>query len=389
MKYWRGYLTAAIIALFSWALIDFAAAHSNLIDMVYPYVTRMLQTSLADWTGGVDFTLWQVLLSVLVVGVLASGLMMILLRWNAVQWFGWVLTAASVLFLLHTGIYGLNNYAGSIADDIRLEVTEYTLSELENATVYFRDKANELADQIRRDSSGDPEYPSFRELAEQAGEGFNTLVYEESYSIFAGSTVPVKELGWENMYTSRGTSGVTVALTGESAVNPKTPAVAIPFAMCHEMAHRMCIAVDSDANLSAFLACRANSSIEFQYSAYFMAYRYCQNALELVNSNASLEAAGRVAGGVNDNLYNDLAAYEKFFSSQKEEAPTKISGLVSEEKTPVNVCDLLVSWHIREFVLPLQTEDDTKFDPYDESQVDLSGIVNAPTKEDDNAQNAP
>ena len=42
------------------------------------------------------------------------------------------------------------------------------------------------------------------------------------------------------------------------------------------------------------------------------------------------------------------------------------------------VTDLLVSWHIQQVVIPSQQEDaESVFDPYDETQVDLSGIVNA------------
>ena len=72
MKYWRGYLTAAIIGFFSWALIEFAKAHAALIDMVYPYVTRMLQTLLAEWSSEVTFCLWQFFAVALVVGVLTT-----------------------------------------------------------------------------------------------------------------------------------------------------------------------------------------------------------------------------------------------------------------------------------------------------------------------------
>ena len=35
-------------------------------------------------------------------------------------------------------------------------------------------------------------------------------------------------------------------------------------------------------------------------------------------------------------------------------------------------------WHIQEDVLPTMIEEENKFDPYDETQVDLSGIANAP-----------
>ena len=107
---------------------------------------------------------------------------------------------------------------------------------------------------MARDSSGNVDFADFDALAAMAGEGFQTLVYDHSYPIFAGSTLPVKELGWSDMYTSMGITGVTFGLTGEAAVNPQIPDVTLPFTMCHEMAHRMCIASERDANIAAFLA---------------------------------------------------------------------------------------------------------------------------------------
>ena len=273
MKYWRGYLVAALAAAGSWGLQVFAESHSVLVDMVYPYVTRMIQTFLADWSGTVSFCVWQVLLMVLVVLALASIVLMILFKWNPIQWFGWVLACACLIGLLNTGMYGLNVYAGDLAQDIRLADTEYkyTVSELEEAAKFYRDKANELADQIKRDAGGDARFPTFEELAQQAGEGFRVLTYDQFYSVFAGSDVPVKKLGMSSYFSSQGITGMTVALTGEAAVNPQIPVASMPFTMCHEMAHRMCIATESDANLAAFLACRANPSVEYQYSAYYMA----------------------------------------------------------------------------------------------------------------------
>ena len=62
MKYWRGYLVAAILGFFSWALLEFAKNHIVLVDMFYPYMTRMIQGTLAQWSGGTDQLLWQLLL---------------------------------------------------------------------------------------------------------------------------------------------------------------------------------------------------------------------------------------------------------------------------------------------------------------------------------------
>ena len=68
------------------------------------------------------------------------------------------------------------------------------------------------------------------------------MTYVNHYPIFAGCQLPVKKLDWADMYTSMGITGYTFGITGEACVNPQIPDVLLPFTMCHEMAHRMCIA---------------------------------------------------------------------------------------------------------------------------------------------------
>ena len=48
MKYWRGYLTAAIFAALTWLLMAFGQRFTVLVDMVYPYVMRTLQNILVE-----------------------------------------------------------------------------------------------------------------------------------------------------------------------------------------------------------------------------------------------------------------------------------------------------------------------------------------------------
>ena len=388
MKYLRGYLAAAIFGAITWILTRYGEQFSTLVDMIYPYVIRTLQTTLAQWSGQVDFCLWQLLAVVLGVIVLASIVLMILFKWNPISWFGWVLAAGCGIYMLHMLVFGLNYYAGPIAEDIRMESSAYTLGELTEATEYYRDKANELALQVSRDSAGNVSFAGFEDLAEKAGEGFRYLTYQRKYSVFAGSTLPVKKLGWADMYTSMGITGVTMGLTGEAAVNPQIPDVTLPFTMCHEMAHRMCIASERDANFAAFLAARFNQDISFQYSAYFMAYRYCYSALASVNSQSAAAAAARVQAGVSETLQRDLTAYNTFFQSRRSATAAKVADTANDTYLKASgesagvasygqVCDLLVAWHIQEVVIPSLAVEQSRFDPYDESQVDLTGIVNA------------
>ena len=158
--------------------------------------------------------------------------------------------------------------------------------------------------------------------------------------------------------------------------------------MCHEMAHRMSIANERDANFSGFLASTANEDVQYQYSGYFMAYRYCYISLLNANTKDASSAAARVASEINAELKHDMESYDRLFASRKSEVGTKVADTANDTYLKASgdsagvrsygeVTDLLVSWHYQKEILPKVTQQEKKFDPYDENQVDLSGIVNA------------
>ena len=364
MKYWRGYLVAAILAACTWAFREFAQTHTKLVDMIYPYVTRMIQNFMAGWSGGVEFCVWQaVLLALAAVGV-ATIVLMIIFKWNPIQWFGWITAVVSLIVLLHTGIFGMNEFAGPMAEDIRLAETACTNEELEAAAVYYRDKANELSGKV----SGGMDLAM---LNEQAVSGFKKLVYENYFSVFAGSTAPVKELGMAEQFTSRGEMGYTAAITGEAAINPETPEFMKPFAVSREMCYRMAIASQRDKHFGAFLACQANENADFQYAGYLMAYRYCLKELpDLIANTVHAQANTKVKNDV-DTWDDFVAPAEKLAAEQAEKDGLK-------NTTDGEIADLLVRWHYQEVVIPSITEPEVTFDPMDETQVDLTGLPHGP-----------
>ena len=388
MKYWRGFLVAGILAAITLGLQWLAKRFTQLVDMVYPFLTREIQGFLAGWSGNVDFTVWQVLVMLIVAVLAASIVLMIVLKWNFFQWMGWILAGASMVWLLHTGIYGLNYYASPLSQDIRMgDYSAYVQENLEDATLYFLSQANELAKEMPRDEQGNLQTGTFQELAEKAGSGFETLVFTTG-SVFGGNTSPVKELAWADFYTSMGITGVHMPITGEAAVNPQTPAVSLPYTMCHEMAHRMCIATENDANFAAFLACLANEDPAFRYSAYFMAYRYCYNALMAEGTADAVAAAARIDLQVNAYLRFDINRYNHFFSSHRNETLSVVGDTVNDTYIKVSgdeqgtasygkVSDLLVNWYIEEMVMPyMDQEEENPFDPMDKDYIGgiLEGI---------------
>lgn len=363
MKYWRGFLVAFIFAAIGWALTWFAAGHTALVDMIYPYVTRLILGSLTDWSAGAAGCLWQNWVLIFVIASIAGLVAVLLLRRNPIQLIGWILAVVCAAGMCNTLLFGLNDYAGPISEDVRLTMTDYTVAELSEAAQYYRDKANTLAEAVERDSNGNVAVPEFEELAAQAGQGFERLTYDRAISLFAGSTKPVKKLGWTAFYS--GKSGTVYPLTGEACVNPDVPEVALPFAMCKEMARRMTIAKEEDAKYAAFLAAKENDSLLFQYSAYCIAYYYCYNTLATVPTSTAQQNASSVHSGANGLLRQDMESYEKFFGA-------------FEDPMGDSVADMLTSAYIQEFITPLHVEEEDPFDPFDSSKVDLKYVKPTP-----------
>ena len=365
MKYWRGYLVAALLAAVTWAFREFAQTHTDLVDMVYPYVTRLVQNFMAGWSGEVAFCVWQAILVALAAVGVATIVLMIIFKWNPIQWFGWVLAVVSLITMLNTGIFGMNEYAGPMAEDIRLMEVDCTDEAVAEAAAYYRDMANALSDEVSREA------PELAVLNEQAAGGFENLVYHKYLSVFAGSTAPVKELAMAEQFTNRGEMGYTAAITGEAAVNPETPGVMLPFAVCREMCYRMCIASQRDKHFGAFLACQANENAAFQYAGYLMAYRYCLEVLpESTVSLLNAEANSAVLADV--ETWNEFVLPAETLAAEKAEE----EGL--KDNTTREIAQLLTRWHYQEVVVPSITEPEVYFDPMDESQVDLTDLVPAP-----------
>lgn len=373
MKKYTGYIVAAAALLFTAVITLFAKNYGDLLDAFYPYMSRTVQSVLATISGLFPFVLWQAIVVVLAVLLVLSLIFLFIRKRSFIRWLGWVLAIASLVWTFHTSIHGLNFYASSLAEDMHMEIKTITAEELEQALIYFRDKANDLAQQLPRDEAGNLLYDDFDTLAEKAGDGYENLKME-GYSVFAGNTSPVKKLGWGRLYNAMGICGVTMAVTGEAAVVEDMPNMALPFVMCHEMAHRMAIASENDANFAAFLACEANEDIQFQYAAYYMAYRYCRNAL-------GGSAAAQIHAGASDLLKADLRSYDEFYTQKKNQTATNVANAanntyiqVSGDKEGVKsygmVATQLVNWYLQEIG---QEEETTSFDPTDKDYI--NGII--------------
>ena len=143
-----------------------------------------------------------------------------------------------------------------------------------------------------------------------------------------------------------------------------------PFAVCREMCYRMCIASERDKHFGAFLACRENENVNFQYAGYLMAYRYCLEALP--ESTANLLNAE-----ANSAVLADVETWNEFVLPAQNLAAEKAEEEGIKDTTDREVAELLTRWHYQEVVVPSITEPEVYFDPMDETQVDLTDLVPA------------
>ena len=362
MKYWIGYVVALIFAACTWALKSFAATHTLLVDILYPYIARLIQSYLSAKTAGSSVCIWQVMVVAAALLIIAMSIYHIWKKKNPVRWIGWTLAVICAVNLAATGLFGLNRYAGPLSDDIRLKTADYAPLDLQNAMLYFQKNANDLAETLPRDKDGNI-IAKFDSVTKNAQKGFDILSEEQYYSTFAGNTAPVKKMGWSWVYEITGNTTKFFPLTGEAVVNEHTPSAGLPFAVCRVMAQRICISNDPDSAMAAILACINNPDPVFQYSGYFMAYRYCYEAMQ---SMPGFSEAFR--NQESPQLKRDINKYNDSFAKHDDRS----SGMVPQEAggtKNIHVADLLVSWHLQTVIEPMHQQEENPFDPL---KVDLS-----------------
>ena len=102
-----------------------------------------------------------------------------------------------------------------------------------------------------------------------------------------------------------------------------------------------------------------------------------------------MSSAARINSGVNALFAGDMLVYDRFFAENQDKSATNFASTVNDTYLRTSgddagvgsygeVCDLLTNLFIKEILMPNQVQDaEGAFDPYDEGQVDLSGIVGA------------
>lgn len=192
------------------------------------------------------------------------------------QWKNNLLQMSSVLsifyFFFHF-FWGINYYRVPLFEKMAIS-KDYSDADLLNFTAKLITKTNAIHHEITKNDSLKVEFPySKKQVFNGNSKGFQSLA--TLYPYFDYSNPSVKKSIISLPLTYMGFGGYLNPFTNEAQVNYLGPMYNFPTTTCHEMAHQLGYASESEANFIGFLASIKNKDKFFQYSGYSFALRYC------------------------------------------------------------------------------------------------------------------
>ena len=231
-------------------------------------ITRGLSWLIGRLTNFISISLYEVTAILLILGGVAVLLFLVI--WLCQRRFSKVL---KLLYCLGMGglfvltAFGLT-YAPlyerpEVSKALSLPEVTVTSDAVYQAAEYFVEELNNASVQMVRDDRGNVVCPyTFHELAKILNDEFDKI--EGNY--FAWYDVWPKEVAFSVPMSYLGITGIYFPFYAEANVNVNILDSELPVTMAHEMAHAKGVAVESEANVTAYVLCIRSDDEFLRYS---------------------------------------------------------------------------------------------------------------------------
>lgn len=273
MKSWSWVLLIILTILIKWASWYPGWVERNYSRSVYPLIAK-IQRFLFGW---ISFS----------IGDLFYGFLCVVILYKVIKFFRLLirkkLNRSYFVAALQQGIFiflflyvffnllwGLNYNRRGIAYQLKLDVKEYTLADLDTLTSVMQSRVNYYATfvtEAQRDS-----FDIKSQLFASAVEAFEAVAKQYSFLKYHPKSIKPSLFSYLGNYL--GFQGYYNPFSGEGQVNTTVPRFLEPYVTTHEMAHQLGYAKENEANFVGFLACRSYYSNAFRYSVYYDMYNY-------------------------------------------------------------------------------------------------------------------
>lgn len=102
---------------------------------------------------------------------------------------------------------------------------------------------------------------------------------EKAYPFIQYKTLSIKRATLGSVGNYLGFLGYINPISLEAQLNQSIPTFFVPYVCCHEMAHQIGYASESEANLIGYMACKQSSQPVFRYSVYYDLMNYALNEI--------------------------------------------------------------------------------------------------------------
>ena len=217
---------------------------------------------------------------------------------------------ASMFYFLFHLLWATNYYREPLFDKMNIE-KEYSDADL----LRFTKEMIRLTNETQVALTNNPNAKVFSNLTQQMIFEKSTAGYKnvsKRHSFFTYENPSIKKSLISLSLSYMGFSGYLNPFTNEAQVNDRIPMITFPFTVCHEMAHQIGYASESEANFIGFLAVTQNENLYFKYSGYSSALRYCLRNWETRNPKLGKKLANEINQGVLQNFKDSEIHWQQY-----------------------------------------------------------------------------
>lgn len=211
-----------------------------------------------------------------------------------------------VIYILFNLNWGLNYNRKGIEHQLKITPSNHSKEDLTIITRELIRKVNETKSAV-----GDRAYPADSTIFR-----LSYLAYENTAKIYPYLKYRVQSVK-RSLYGKAGNylgfAGYYNPFTGEAQLNLTLPRFIIPFVACHEMAHQLGYANESEANFVGYLTAIHAPDVVFHYSSYLDLFRYSNLELSLRDSATARHNYQQLDTAVR----RDLTELRNFYKSYK------------------------------------------------------------------------
>lgn len=188
--------------------------------------------------------------------------------YNAKHYLSKVYRIILFTYIIFNWLWGFNYSRLGSVYQMNLNFKHYTTNELSRLTDTLLCKIRTIVnDSSIEKVSNDPYL-----LASESQEAYKTA--SDKFAFLNYNKVSVKPQILYKYGTYIGFLGYLNPFTLEAQLNTEIPKVLLPYVTCHEIAHQLGYASESEANFVGYIACRESKSAAFKYSVYLDLFSY-------------------------------------------------------------------------------------------------------------------